>query len=313
MAPPFDLWLYVAMAAILLVPLAIVWLWMGDVLVSDLRAAGRRLGVRWWDAAPVAIVGGSGFVSTFALGGETTGRGDLDFALAGAVYVVGLVGLALAVGNLDEFRLVGRTPTTDAVAVEPGTVEVAGEALPADRTRRTPFCDREALCFRWRVEEHRDYGRRSAWTTVGFDDGGVPFFVDDGTGRVCVDPAGGDLRLGEERTVSVDGDEALPDGVREFVEGRPDLAGGGTDRRFVESHVAPGDAVLALGEASRSFSGEYPDDTVIGAGDDGVLLAAGTPESVTRDLRRLVVYGGGGGLVATVVGYLSMLFVSGAV
>lgn len=312
MALPSDLWLYGAAAAVLLLSFGVVWLWMGDAIVADVRASGRRLGVRWWDAAPVALVGVAGFASTFALGGETTGRGDLDFALAGAVYVVGLVGLALGLGNLDEYRLVRRTPTADAVAVDPGPVEVAGEALPADGTLRTPFGDREALCVRWRIEEYRDYGRRSAWTTVEYGDGGVPFFVDDGTGRVCVDPAGGDLRLGEEHTVAVDADEDIPAAIRDFVVDRPDVALGGDDRRFVESHVAPGDPVVVLGVASRSFSGEYPDDTVIGAGDDDVLLAAGTPESVARDLRLRVVYGGAGGVVATAVGYLAMLFVSGA-
>lgn len=308
-----DLLVYGVVAVGVLFSLGIVWLLMGDILTADLRASGRRLGIRWWDAAPVTVVAVAGLGSVFALGGETTGRGDLDFGVAGAVFILGLLGVAVALGNLDEFWLVRRTPTTDAVSVGAGMVEVAGEARPADGTVETPFGKRQALCHRWRIEEEVGHGRRESMGTFEYGAGGGPFFVDDGTGQVCVDPTGGDLRLGEEHVEAVDADEDLPEAIREFIADRPDVAFGGEDRRFVESHLPPGDDVVVIGEASHTFSGDYPDDTVIGAGDDAVLVAAGTPESVTRDLRRRVVYGGGVGAVATVVGYLGMLVLSGAV
>jgi hypothetical protein len=191
-------------------------------------------------------------------------------------------------------RLVAETPTTDARAIaDPGVVELTGTVEPAPEegpgTFDSPVGRRDCVVAGWEVEEWDERGDHSSWKTLGDGIRSVPFYVDDGTDRVLVDPgrhsdpAGGFFEtlgdLGDfPASVSVDdtvvdfrtlpvvqrvGAEAeTPPHIRSFVSGERavgtqrgsitnlvDIGNAHGDRRYYENVVRPGDEVYLLGYA----------------------------------------------------------------
>lgn len=164
-----------------------------------------------------------------------------------------------------------------------GPVEVEGQAVP-DEDRGTvtaPFTGATCLAYTYEVEELRSSGKNSSWHTLDEGQAGVDFLVDDGTGRVRVDPQGADIRLdGDSVTVSP-GDE-LPDRLARYVESTEavDKQDGtvnllvtevntGNKQRFTERRLDVGETVYVYGQATRGPStgwGSSVVDAVIGDG-----------------------------------------------
>lgn len=203
----------------------------------------RRWGLTWRVAVPTLLAAVLGVGSVAPLGG--TLRPTPGVVLAAGCYLGGLLSLAVAAGSYARYRRAMATATTPTGAVEPGFVEVSGEAGPAGDPATTPFTGAAALCYEWRVEERRGDG----WATVALDEDGAPFRVDDGSGPALVDPAGADRRFDEERRVEVAADEAPPERVAAFLATHPDLAAPERDRRYVERFLPPGAEVYVLGQA----------------------------------------------------------------
>lgn len=93
-------------------------------------------------------------------------------------------------------------PATPVLSVSPGrTVEVAGSAVPMapDAVVRSPFTDTPCLVCRWSVQEYDpdapDLFEGSDWREVDAGERSVPFYVEDATGRVLLDPDGASLEL----------------------------------------------------------------------------------------------------------------------
>lgn len=183
----------------------------------------------------------------------------LGFVLIGA----GLV----AYGGL-KLRPALRILRNDPVAVRDlehtsGPVEVAGTARREESAVIAPFSGREALACRYTVEEYRQAGKHSHWETIDEGSGGVPFVVDDGTGRVPVDPGGADLRF-TAHEVRVDAGEEPPASIGEYVaesdavdpnDDTLDLKilelNVGNDQRFTEYRLDPGETVHVYGSVGR--------------------------------------------------------------
>lgn len=102
-----------------------------------------------------------------------------------------------------------------------GMVEVSGQAV-GPYTMIAPITARPCYYYRTLVWEYKQRGKNKEWVKVAGECMHVPFFVDDNTGRMLVDPRGADLDLHcdfEEQfcdsffTVK----ESAPDNVRQFL------------------------------------------------------------------------------------------------
>lgn len=112
-----------------------------------------------------------------------------------------------------------------------GTVEVKGVARGMREALEAEFSKRRVLAHDWRKERKK---RGGTDTTLDSGREAVPFYLEDETGRVAVDAADADLRLGEE---TVEDDEVF---------------------RRVESRIEPGDKVRVRG-SKRSLSSDGGD------------------------------------------------------
>ena len=98
------------------------------------------------------------------------------------------------------FRLLQRrhlildTPFSKIRSAAMGMVEISGLAV-GPYTMIAPITERECFYFRTLVWEWKQSGKNKQWVKVAGECMHVPFFVDDNTGRVLIDPRGADLDL----------------------------------------------------------------------------------------------------------------------
>jgi hypothetical protein len=98
------------------------------------------------------------------------------------------------------FRLLQRrhlildTPVSKIRSASMGMVELSGLAV-GPYTVPAPITARPCYCYRTFVWEWKQSGKNKRWVKVAAECMHVPFFLDDNTGKVMVDPRGADLDL----------------------------------------------------------------------------------------------------------------------
>ena len=91
-------------------------------------------------------------------------------------------------------RLILDTPFSKIRSAPMGMVEISGQAV-GPYTMIAPITARPCYYYRTLVWEWKQRGRNKSWVKVAGECMHVPFFVDDNTGRLLVDPRGADLDL----------------------------------------------------------------------------------------------------------------------
>jgi hypothetical protein len=91
-------------------------------------------------------------------------------------------------------RLVLDTPFSKIRSASMGMVEVSGLAV-GPHTMLAPITARPCYFYRTLAWEWKQQGKNKAWVKVAGECMYVPFFLDDNTGRVLVDPRGAELDL----------------------------------------------------------------------------------------------------------------------
>jgi len=95
---------------------------------------------------------------------------------------------------LQRRRLILDTPFSKIRSASMGMVEISGEAV-GPYTMIAPITGRPCYYFRTLVWEYKQHGKNKQWVKIVSDCMHLPFFIDDNTGRVLVDPRGADLDL----------------------------------------------------------------------------------------------------------------------
>lgn len=95
---------------------------------------------------------------------------------------------------LQRRRLILDTPFSKIRSASMGMVEVSGQAV-GPYTLISPIMARACYYYRTIVWELKKQGKGSQWVKVAGECMHVPFFVDDNTGRMLIDPRGADLDL----------------------------------------------------------------------------------------------------------------------
>ncbi len=72
---------------------------------------------------------------------------------------------------------------------------VTGRAVAIGEQLAGPLTGRRCVYYLAIVEEQRSTGRSSYWRTIASETRGVPFMIDDGTGRAIIDPTGAEVAL----------------------------------------------------------------------------------------------------------------------
>jgi E3 ubiquitin ligase len=95
---------------------------------------------------------------------------------------------------LQRRRLILDTPLSKIRSASMGMVEINGLAV-GPYTMTAPITSRPCYYYRTVVWEYKSHGDNQQWVKVASECMYVPFFVDDNTGRLLVDPRGAELDL----------------------------------------------------------------------------------------------------------------------
>ena len=95
---------------------------------------------------------------------------------------------------LQRRRLILDTPFSKIRSAAMGMVEVSGQAV-GPYTMVAPITARPCYYYRTEIWEWKQSGKNKQWVKVAGESMHVPFFVDDNTGRLLIDPRGADLDL----------------------------------------------------------------------------------------------------------------------
>lgn len=241
---------------------------------------------------------------------------DVGSLLVGVLFAG--VGAYLLIDGGRSLELARAIRATDPVSVrelvasdEPLEFEGTAELLPDDDPIEAPYSGRETVCHEYRIREKRrrhsgSGGSRSSWTTAESGTETRPFVVDDGTGRVEVDPDDAALD-GDWQTVETEGTVGLFDGKFNLT-----VSGfGSRPRHYQERRLEPGDPVHVYGARVATERGGWDDDveaTVAADADaSDFSLAVGTETDAVRSHLRSGLGSAALGVVLVGVGALTLL------
>jgi hypothetical protein len=118
-------------------------------------------------------------------------------------------------------RLILDTPFSKIRSASMGVVELSGLAV-GPYTMLAPVTSRACYYYRTLVWEWKRQGKSDEWVKVAGECMHVPFFLDDNTGRVLVDPRGADLDIHRDFQEEFSDSffttkDPVPDNVRNFL------------------------------------------------------------------------------------------------
>jgi hypothetical protein len=134
--------------------------------------------------------------------------GEFAFSAGLVVFAFGFASVFSGAYALWRYYHISRTPTSNVASVEDGTVEVEGEVEPARETLTSPVSDEECVAYEYEATQRRWYGSSSYRPVVETGRETKPFYVDDGTGRVLVEPEGAQIDTDKRETERVEADSS---------------------------------------------------------------------------------------------------------
>lgn len=246
------------------------------------------------------VVTAFGFLGTRTLGLETDVESLGYTVLAWSLPLLfGLLGVGASYGFGRRWRRLRPSEDVSTGNVTTGAVACTGPVTD-ERVDTAPVTGRAAVCWSWSVEVEDPHGAAAAgqskrWATVDGGAGGVRFAVDDGSGRIWVDPDAATLDLTAERAIRLGEGDRPPES---FGNPAPDVERNHRDkpREYTETVLTVGDHVAVAGTATTDADGEP-----IVAGVDA-HVAVGTLSTVADRYRRRAVLYALGGVLGIAVG-----------
>lgn len=211
---------------------------------------------------------------------------------------------------------IAETETSRVRDIVPGAVEVKGvtRATSGRTVGRAPISRGEALAYTVVVERYDSGGGESGgggWTRIYSREESAPFVVDDGTGKVGVDPPSDATHLLEMNQLVVSPSEDPPPRIQQFIEREGDVDGTGdrslgpvdfgSRRRYSEGVLEPGEDVYVLGRARAQQGWDEQRYVIDEPHPDGEFLLSDKPEE------QLVTEQNWQGILLMVVGAIAVV------
>ncbi len=189
---------------------------------------------------------------------------------------------------LQRRQLILNTPASKIRSASMGMVELNGLAV-GPYTMVAPITTRPCYCYRTFVWEWKQAGKNKQWVKVAAECMHVPFFLDDNTGKVLVDPRGADLDLHQDfHQEFCDGffttKEEAPPNVRSFLSRH----GISTTNKIKveESCIKPKNALFLLGTLDENPGLELAPDPIHDAETTPLIVGNALSFSVNTEVVR---------------------------
>lgn len=192
----------------------------------------KTAGTDWTTYAKIVAVfaGAIGLLVLFAIAGRgEVHQQDVDgtglVVWSSFMLLGGAMAFRAGFQRYRERQLIRDTPTSKVRSLAVGDVEVKGSAHPVDGPLTSPLTEQDVCIWEVEVEEKKRSGDSgSEWRTTIETGDHVPFHLDDGTGRVRVDPQEAELAIEDETEIALDSGEEPPDQLAAWAEEQDWLA-----------------------------------------------------------------------------------------
>lgn len=291
------------------------------------RGSGRSAASSGWRdhkakaaAGVLAVVLGLGVTW---IGGIPSGEDAFEtWAVILLAFVLGVVVFVYGFREYRRRSLVANTPTSKVRSLAVGTVELEGDAKAGEQVFKSPFSGNDCVLYEYKIEEYRQSGDDSDWVTIDQGQTDQPFYLDDGTGKVMVNPIGADLRLPQDERYRVGSFDELPDAAQQFVRENSDVDTQTDewfeeDRRYTEWYIGTDENVYVFGKAlpreDDTGSVTNPENAVINADRNTPMFVISdrSEEEVLSSMTKRVLGAIIGGFVLAVGGFAALLFYVG--
>ena len=211
------------------------------------------------------------FISIFVFG--ITGREDLMLVMFALIFfITGLVAIYAAWWFYGKYALIKNTATERVRSIAMGRTEVEGVFRPDETVFDQPFREGKCLFADWKVEEYTDSNDDGSWTTLHSERLSAPFYFEDDTGQVLVEPDGSTVEISDGNTYSTTYSPGTTpsDRIVEFCESKDISPTSSNQRRYTQEILTEGMEGYVLGDAERLESPDAHESTgnvVINDGD----------------------------------------------
>ena len=232
-------------------------------------------------------------------------------------------GIVLFYGGLQSYILMQKiknTPTSKVRSAAVGLVELSGKARCKEDM---PSPISKEKCVFWRLNaQYYQPGKHGGWRNIYNKDSSMQFYLEDETGKILIDPKGGDIqipqdfsstgRLSDKGFLGIVSQKQIDPKVIDYITENPEFAKQmnnhkGYELKVIESYIADGDPLYALGSAmpiSGASSAVSNENLVVQRSDsDKVLYIRDTEEKKILDqFKTSVPLGIGGGILMILAG-----------
>jgi len=168
--------------------------------------------------------------------------------------VAGVVAFCMGFRWMRFWRLIQDTPFSKMASASMGLVEVSGCAT-GPRTIKAGLTGEDCLYYRAVAWQRHPSGGKSNWRQGADESVCVPFFVEDSTGKLFVQPEGAQMEVRQTLKKDFDarfyrGGDSWPEPIRDFV-ARNGLDPG-RDLRVEEHCIKPGETLFVFGTLGES-------------------------------------------------------------
>lgn len=149
-----------------------------------------------------------------------------------------------------KMRLTENIPCSKVRSAAMGLVELQGQARPR-KLLQSPISSKPCCWWQFKIQEYRRSGKHSRWVTIRESQSPEPFFLEDNTGRVLVDPLNAEL-LVPESTLPLDA--ALRTRLQTSLSGWGLSLGGwfaSSNMRVLEKLIMEHSPLYVMGEFSQ--------------------------------------------------------------
>lgn len=196
--------------------------------------------------------------------------------------LIGAVIVFLGYKRSHSYMLIKSTPRSKIGTLPMGLVEIHGNVM-AKETLKTPFTKTDCVYYRYEVREYRKHtstdsdGKKTTeytWDKIDTGEQRVPFFAEDETGNVYVNPRKAEFNVTKKKELyqkadlvasfptvidtlmNLDDKESVISNVADlgltFIDSDRKLGPSRGDRKFIEYYLEPGDDLFMIGTAAHS-------------------------------------------------------------
>ncbi len=158
---------------------------------------------------------------------------------------------SVSYSNFKKARLIEDIPTSKTRSAAIGLSEFYGKVIPSTDLLTSPIENKKCVYYSYSVQELRKSGKNSTWVTIASGIKFSPFYLEDETGKILINPSYSETKFKPDLNTSSGTFKDPPENVKNFLKSinisYESLFGMNKSMRYSEIVVEPNDMLYVIG------------------------------------------------------------------